>query len=79
MVLIGLLLRKLHIVLNAPMERDRKEEAKRLIDSLVSLSSWEQLMYEIYLREAIELGLADSNEGRKTPVEDVRAEFEIGR
>jgi len=57
------------------MERDLKEEAKRLIDSLPSLSSWEQLMYEIYVREAIEKGLADSNEGRKTPVEDVRAEF----
>lgn len=59
----------------APMERDLKEEAKRLIDSLPSLSSWEQLMYEIYVREAIEMGLADSNEGRKIPVEDVRAEF----
>lgn len=32
-------------------------------------------MYEIYVREAIEMGLADSKEGRKTPVEDVRAEF----
>ncbi|HKV38625.1 MAG TPA: hypothetical protein VJX67_05395 [Blastocatellia bacterium] len=57
------------------MERDLKEEAKRLIDSLPSLSSWEQLMYEIYVREAIEKGMADSIEGRKTPVEDVRAEF----
>jgi len=57
------------------MERDLKEEAKRLIDSLPSLSSWEQLMYEIYVREAIENGLADSLEGRKTSVEEVRAEF----
>ena len=57
------------------MERDMKEEAKRLIDSLPSLSSWEQLMYEIYVREAIENGLADSLEGRKTSVEEVRAEF----
>jgi hypothetical protein len=57
------------------MERDLKEEAKRLIDNLPSLSSWEQLMYEIYVREAIENGLADSLEGRKTGVEDVRAEF----
>ena len=57
------------------MERDLKEEAKRLIDSLPSLSSWEQLMYEIYVREAIENGLADSTAGRKIPVEDVRAEF----
>jgi hypothetical protein len=57
------------------MERDLKEEAKRLIDSLPSLSSWEQLMYQIYVREAIENGLADSIAGRKTRVEDVRGEF----
>ena len=57
------------------MERDLKEEAKRLIDSIPSLSSWEQLMYEIYVREAIENGLTDSREGRKTSVEEVRSEF----
>ena len=57
------------------MERNLKDEAKRLIDSVPSLSSWEQLMYEIYVVEAIEKGLADSVEGRKTVVEDVRAEF----
>jgi hypothetical protein len=57
------------------MERDLKEEAKELIDSLPSLTSWEQLQYEIYVREAIEKGLADSVEGRKIPVEDIRAEF----
>ena len=57
------------------MERDLKEEAKRLIDSLPSLTSWEQLIYEIYVRESIEAGLADSRAGRTTPVEDVRAEF----
>ena len=59
------------------MERDLKDEAKKLIDNLPSLSSWEQLMYEIYVREAIENGLADSNEGRKARVEDVRAEFDL--
>lgn len=59
------------------MERDLKEEAKRLIDNLPTLSSWEQLMYEIYVREAIENGLADSNKGRKVSVEDVRAEFDL--
>lgn len=57
------------------MEPDLKEEAKRLIDSLPTLTSWEQLMYEIFVREAIDKGLADSNDGRKTSVEDVRAEF----
>jgi hypothetical protein len=32
-------------------------------------------MYEIYVREAIEKGLADSKEGRTAPVEEVRAQF----
>lgn len=59
------------------MERDLKEEAKRLIDSLPSLTSWEQLMYEIYVREAIEKGLADSAADRKTRVGDVRAEYNL--
>lgn len=31
--------------------------------------------HETYVREAIENGLADSLEGRKTSVEEVRAEF----
>jgi hypothetical protein len=29
------------------------------------------------MREAVENGLADSNEGRKASVEDVRAEFDL--
>ncbi len=57
------------------MDRDLKEEAKRLIDNIPSLTSWEQLIYEIYVREAIEAGVADSRAGRTTPVEAVRAEF----
>ena len=44
------------------MGRDLKEDAKRLIDGLPPLSSWEQLMYEIYMNEEIEKGLADSTE-----------------
>ena len=61
------------------MERDLKEEAKTLIDNLPFLSSWEQLMCEIYVREAIENGMADSIEGRKASVDDVRAEFDFAR
>ncbi len=57
------------------MDRDLKEEAKRLIDNLPSLTSWEQLIYEIYVLEAIEAGVADSRAGRTTPVKEVRAEF----
>ena len=37
-----------------------KEEARRLVDLLPENSTWEDLMHEIYVRQAIETGLADS-------------------
>ncbi|MEM9541915.1 MAG: hypothetical protein AAGA60_20760 [Cyanobacteria bacterium P01_E01_bin.42] len=52
-----------------------KEEAHRLIDRLPDNSTWEDLMYEIYVRQVVESGLADSREGKLTPVEDVRNKF----
>ncbi len=38
-----------------------KKEAHKLIDLLPPKATWEDLMHEIYVREAIERGLADSN------------------
>jgi hypothetical protein len=38
-------------------------------------STWDDLMREIYVRQAIESGLADSLAGRTTSVETVRAGF----
>ena len=52
-----------------------KEEARRLVENLPDDSTWEDLMYQIYVRESIEKGLADSEAGRVTDVEDVRKEF----
>ena len=37
-----------------------KEEARKLIENLPDDSTWEDLMYQIYVRESIESGLADS-------------------
>jgi predicted transcriptional regulator len=48
-----------------------KDEARRLVDKLPENASWDDLMYEIYVRQAIERGLADSNAGRTTPMEEV--------
>jgi hypothetical protein len=42
----------------------QKEEAHRLVDRLSADSIWEDPMREIYVREAIEKGLADSEAGR---------------
>lgn len=52
-----------------------KEEARRLIDRLPENATWDDLMYEIYVRVAIEAGLADSQAGRITSVETVRQQF----
>ena len=54
---------------------DIREEAKRLIDKLSPDSSWDDLMHEIYVRQAIESGLADSQAGRTIDVKEVRKRF----
>lgn len=52
-----------------------KEEAHRLISNLPDNVTWDDLMHEIYVRQAIETGLEDSEAGRVTNVDDVRAKF----
>ncbi len=52
-----------------------KDEARKLIERMPETSTWDDLMREIYVRQAIEAGLADSDAGRTTGVEQVRAEF----
>jgi len=52
-----------------------KEEARRLLDRLPEEVTWDDIMHEIYVRQAIEAGLKDSKAGRTTPVEHVREKF----
>ena len=52
-----------------------KDEAAKLTASLPDDATWDDLMYEIYVRQAIEAGLGDSDAGDVSPVEDVRREF----
>jgi hypothetical protein len=56
-----------------------KEEARRLVDQLPENSTWDDLMHEIYVRQAIERGLADSEARRTTSVEDVREKFGLSK
>lgn len=58
------------------MEADKvKEEAKRLIEDLPEDASWDDLMHRIYVRQAIEAGLRDSEAGDTLDVKEVRAKF----
>ncbi len=53
----------------------KKDEAHKMIDRMPPNATWDDLMQEIYVREAIERGLADSKEGRTTDVKEVRAKY----
>ena len=53
--------------------RDWKAEAHRLVDQLPPDASWDDLMYEVYVRQATEAGLADANAGRIVPHEEAVA------
>ncbi len=59
--------------------RSIKEEARRLIDKLPENSTWDDLMAEIYVRQTIEAGVADSEVGKVTSVEQVRADFGLSK
>ena len=49
-----------------------KDEARRLIERLPDDATWDDLMHEIYVRQAIEAGLEDSREGWLSDIEAVR-------
>ena len=44
--------------------RNIKPDAKRLVENLPDGATWDDLAYEVYVRQAIEAGLADADEGR---------------
>ena len=54
---------------------DIKEDARRLVEELPAGATWDDLMYRIYVRQAIEAGLKDSDAGRTVEVSEVRAQF----
>jgi predicted transcriptional regulator len=43
---------------------DIRHDAKRLIDQLPAGASWDDVAYEVYVRQAIEQGVADADAGR---------------
>jgi hypothetical protein len=56
-----------------PMPNARvKEEARRLVEELTEDATWDDLLYEIYVRQSIEAGLKDCRAGRLIPVAELR-------
>lgn len=56
---------------------DIRETAHQAIDQLPPGATWDDVIYSLIERREIELGLAESEAGRTTPIEDVMKEFGI--
>lgn len=52
-----------------------KEEAKKLVDQLPEQATWDDLMYEIYVRKKIDTGIQAADEGKVVAHEDVKRMF----
>lgn len=53
----------------------QKDEAHKIIDNMPQNATWDDLMREIYVRQTIKRGLADSNAGRTKDVNEIRAKY----
>ena len=54
-----------------------KDEARQLIDSMPDNATWSDVMYEIYVRQEIEKGLADIDTGHFKDHEEVKKIFGV--
>ena len=54
-----------------------KAKALRLVRELPESSTWDDLMYRIYVRQKIEAGLADFRTGRVHSHASIRKEFGV--
>lgn len=52
-----------------------KEEARKLLDKIPETATWDDIMYEFYLRQKIETALADAEAGRVVSQDEIEAEF----
>ena len=49
-----------------------KQAAKQIIDHLPEQASWDDIMYELYVKQKIEAGLKAVEEGRTIPHEEMK-------
>ncbi len=54
---------------------DVKEEAIKLIENLPDDLSWDDIIYEMYVKKKIDTGLKAIEEGKVIPHDDVKKRF----
>jgi len=60
-------------------ETTARQQALRIAEQLPEDATWEDLHYQIYFRQAVEVGLRDSDAGRVVSQEEARRLFLKGR
>jgi predicted transcriptional regulator len=54
---------------------DIRSDALRMINALPDNATWDDVMQQIYVRQSIERGIKDADEGRVLDVSEVRRKF----
>ena len=49
-----------------------RDEARRLVEQLPDDATWDDILYQIYVRQSVEAGLEDCRAGRLVPTSEVR-------
>jgi hypothetical protein len=55
--------------------KNEKTEARRLVEKFPNDSTWDDLMHEVYVRQALESGLKDSKAGKTLHVSEIRKKY----
>ena len=58
-----------------PTMPSAKDAARQIIERLPEQATWDDIMYELYVKQKIEEGFADIEAGRTIPHEQVKAEL----
>ncbi|NBB76333.1 MAG: hypothetical protein GVY02_03045 [Bacteroidetes bacterium] len=56
-----------------------RKEVEHLLKNLPENADWDDLMYKIYVRQSIEQGLEDSEEGRVITHEEIKKKYQLAK
>ena len=56
-----------------------RDETRRLAEQLPDDATWEDVLYQIYVRQSVEAGLADVQAGRIVSIEEVKQRLGLAK
>ena len=52
-----------------------REEARKLLDEIPDNATWDDIMYQFYVRKKIEVALREAEDGRVVSHEEIKKRF----